>query len=85
MLKRSRLSSSLQQEASEQLCRVIIEYSRKRTHRIRSQINTIQGKVHHELKVIPSLVVELPHAALEELLRLRDVKCIWNDEKVRVM
>jgi serine protease AprX len=61
--------------------RYIIELSRWRKDKVASLVDRIQGNVHRELDLIPSLVVELPYYALEELARSRHVKKIWHDAR----
>ena len=84
-----KLSSTLQKLDSsqnpEQICRVIIEYANRRNERIGALVASRQGRVRRELKIVPSLAVELPLAVLEELARSRDVKYIWNDAEVKTM
>jgi serine protease AprX len=65
--------------------RFIIEmHSRHSGNKIGAIIDANQGKVHQEMRLIPSLVVELPYASLEELAKLRHVKRIWHDTPVRI-
>jgi serine protease AprX len=64
--------------------KIIIELTGKKTDRIVSLLDSGQGKINLELKLIPSLAVELSHSALEEIARSRWVKRIWFDAPVKV-
>lgn len=59
--------------------RLIVETSVRHNDKITHLLNKIDGKFHHELKLIPSLVLEISSLALEELARSRYVKKIWVD------
>ncbi len=62
--------------------RLIIEISGKRTDKIMSLIEANHGKIHHEIHLLPSFVVELPGFSLEELAHFQYVKRIWYDAPV---
>ncbi len=64
--------------------RLIIEISGKRIDRVISLIDANQGKVYREIRLLPSLAIELPYLSLEELARLRYVKRIWHDAPVSI-
>ena len=64
--------------------RFIIEILGWRTDKIAAVIEANQGKIQRELKLMPSLAVELPYCSLEELARLRFVKKIWHDAPVSI-
>jgi serine protease AprX len=65
------------------LHRLIVEFSDgKRTDRVSAIVGANKGKIHHELRLIPSLVVEVPFSTLEELARSQHVKKIWHDARV---
>lgn len=64
--------------------KIIIEFTGRKTDRILSLLDSGQGKVTLELKLIPSLVAELSHSGLEEIARSRWVKKIWYDAPVMV-
>jgi serine protease AprX len=64
--------------------KIIIEHTGRKTDRLFSLLASGQGKVNLELKLIPSLAVELSHVSLEEIARSRWVKKIWYDAPVRV-
>lgn len=64
--------------------RFIIETHGRYSDKIGAVIDATQGKVHREIRMIPSLVVELPYASLEEIARLYHVKRIWYDTPVRI-
>jgi serine protease AprX len=65
--------------------RVIVEMASNRTDKIAAYVENNQGKVHREMKVIPSMVVELPYEAIQMLAKSNHVKRIWHDAKVRTM
>jgi serine protease AprX len=64
--------------------RFIVEVSGRGTDKVASIIAANQGKIHHELKLMPSFAVELPYFSLEELARLRWVKKVWHDAPVAI-
>lgn len=64
--------------------RFIVEFSGSKTEKVAVVIEANQGKIHGELKLMPSLAVELPYCSLEELARLRWVKKVWYDAPVTV-
>ena len=49
---------------------------------IAAMVDANHGKVHREIKMIPSLVVDLPFFSVEELARSRYVYKIWHDSPV---
>jgi len=87
----NKLSPSLRPSDSGRVtgetCRVIIEYSGKgdKADRVETLVGKNQGKIRRELKIVSSLAVELPYAALEELARSKDVRRIWDDAKAKAM
>ncbi len=64
-------------------CRVIVEISGENNDQIKSVVKANHGKIFREIKLIPSLVIEIPRFALPELARLDQVKKITNDPQVR--
>jgi serine protease AprX len=52
---------------------------------IANLVNTKQGSIKRQMKRIPSLAVEIPYSALEELAVSRRVKRIWHDAKVQAL
>ncbi len=64
--------------------RFIIETQGRRSDKIGAVIDATRGKVQREIHLIPSLVVELPYASLEEVARLYHVKRIWYDTPIRI-
>ncbi|HYH01679.1 MAG TPA: S8 family peptidase [Bacillota bacterium] len=64
--------------------RLIVELNRRKTDRIYSIIDSNQGKINRELRIIPSLAIELPNCCLEQLARSQFVKKIWYDARVKV-
>jgi serine protease AprX len=64
--------------------RFIIEVSGRKTDKVAATIVANQGKIHHELRLMPSFAAELPYFSLEELARLRWVKKVWHDAPVTV-
>ena len=65
------------------LHRFIVELSmRRKTDRLLALIDSNSGKVHHEIRMIPSLVVELPYSSLAELAGSVHVKKVWHDTQV---
>lgn len=63
--------------------RLIVEVMNTRSlDRIAAMIEGNLGKVHREIKMIPSLVVDLPFFSLEELARSRYIYKIWQDSPV---
>ncbi|HEX3043366.1 MAG TPA: S8 family peptidase [Bacillota bacterium] len=57
----------------------------RRLDRIAALIDANQGKIHKEIRMIPSLVADLPVESLEELARSRWVYRIWKDAPVYAM
>ena len=64
--------------------RFIIECNGYGTGKVAAVIAANQGMIHRELKLMPSLAVELPYFSLEELARLRWVKKVWYDAPVSI-
>jgi serine protease AprX len=64
--------------------RFIIEVSGSKTDKVAAMIAANQGKIHRELKLMPSLAVELPYFSMEELARFWWVKKIWHDAPVAI-
>ncbi|HBF38641.1 MAG TPA: hypothetical protein DDW50_15150, partial [Firmicutes bacterium] len=64
--------------------RFIIETQGRHSDKIGTAIDANQGKVHREMRLIPSLVVELPYTSLEEIAKLHHVRRIWYDTLVRI-
>ncbi len=64
--------------------RLIIEVRRK-TERVMALVESNQGAVEHELKLVPSLVVELPFEAIHELAKSHYVTKIWRDLPIRAL
>ena len=63
--------------------RLIVEVMNNRSlDRIAALIDANQGKIYKEIRMIPSLVADLPFASLEELARSRYVYRIWQDSPV---
>lgn len=63
--------------------RLIIEVMNNRSlDRIAALIDANQGKIYKEIRMIPSLVADLPFSSLEELARSRYVYKIWQDSPV---
>lgn len=72
-------------ENPDKACRVIVEMAGRHTDKISSYAKANKGQVHRELGIIPSLVIEVPYAAIPDLALSRHVKKIWHDTKVRAM
>lgn len=72
-------------ENPEKTCRVIVEMTTPQAERVSSYVQTNEGKVHRELKLISSMVVELPYSAVQYMVLSQHVKKIWPDTKVRTM
>ncbi|HBE79229.1 MAG TPA: hypothetical protein DDW65_15870, partial [Firmicutes bacterium] len=85
---RIKLSELLRQpdftKVPNQLHHFIIETNGWSSDKIGSIIEANQGKVHREMRLIPSLVVEFPYSSLEELANLWPVKRIWHDTPVQI-
>ncbi len=64
--------------------RFIIEIQGRHNDKIGAAIDANEGKVHREMRLIPSLVAELPYSSLEEIAKLYHVKRIWYDTPVRI-
>lgn len=65
--------------------RLIVEVLNNRSlDRIAALIDANHGKIHKEIRVLPSLVADLPFSSLEELARSRLVYKIWQDTRVYV-
>jgi serine protease AprX len=62
----------------------IIEIFGRNTDKIASIIDANQGKINREMRLIPSLAVDFPYTALEELAQSRYVKRIWHDAPVQI-
>lgn len=80
-----KLSPLLQQvdHPKGKLCKVIVELSSGRTDQIDALVRANNGKIHHKIGVVPSLVVELPYDSIPELAKSRQVKRIWYDAQVK--
>jgi serine protease AprX len=80
-----KLSPMLQQteHATDQLCKVIVELAGRRTDQIDALVQANNGKIHHRIGVVPSLVIELPYNCISELAKSRQVKRIWYDAQVK--
>jgi serine protease AprX len=72
-------------ENPEKPCRLIIEMASPFTDRIANYVEANKGKVHREMRVIPSIVVEVPYSALEPMIFSPHVRKIWHDTKVRTL
>lgn len=83
MKQEQKTAVSSKQPCKNDFCRVIVEISGENNDQIKSVVEANQGKVFREIKLIPSLVVEIPSSALPELSRLGQVKKISNDLRVR--
>jgi serine protease AprX len=66
-------------------CRIIVEIAYPRTDRILSYMEANEGKIHHEHRLMPFIVVELPYSAIQNMALANQVKRIWPDSKVRTM
>lgn len=66
-----------------ELCKVIVELSSGRTDQIDALVRANNGRIHHKIGVVPSLVVELPYDSIPELAKSRQVKRIWYDAQVK--
>ncbi len=80
-----KLSPLLQQveHSKDKLCKVIVELSGYRTDQIDALVRANNGKIHHKIGVVPSLVVELPYDSIPELAKSKQVKRIWYDTQVK--
>lgn len=80
-----KLSPLLQQveHSKDKFCKVIVELSNGRTDQIAALVRANNGKIHHKIGVVPSLVVELPYDSIPELAKSRQVKRIWYDAQVK--
>jgi serine protease AprX len=72
-------------EHPEKPCRLIVEMAYPRTDRVLSYVEANEGKVHHEHRILPFIVVELPYSAISYLTLSNQVRRIWYDAKVRTM
>jgi serine protease AprX len=72
-------------EHPEKPCRIIVEMAYPRTDRVLSYVEANEGKVHHEHRIMPFIVVELPYSAIQYLTLSNHVKRIWHDTKVQTM
>lgn len=86
---KEKLSSRLKQpeieSESSPSCPLIVETTGRKTDRIMSLVEANQGKVQREIRLIPSLVVNLPYSSLRELAELWNVTRIWLDLPSRAM
>ena len=64
---------------------IIIELSGAEKRQITSIIMQKKGKIKHDVKLVPSIVVEIPFSALPELARSNQVKKIWFDTEVKIL
>ena len=64
-------------------CHLILETVKPGADKVTSMIDGLQGKVKREIGLIPSLVVDLPVAALPELVQSQYVLRIWDDVAVQ--
>lgn len=80
-----KLSPMLQQveHSKNQLCKVIVELTGRRTDQIDALVRINNGKIHNRIGVVPSLVVELPYDCIPELAKSKQVKRIWYDAQVK--
>jgi serine protease AprX len=72
-------------EEPDRPCRVIVEMTASRTDRILSYVEANEGKIHHEHRIMPFVVIELPYAAVQYLALSNQVRRIWHDSKVRTL
>jgi serine protease AprX len=70
-------------EGMDQHCRLIVETVNGRRNKAASVVDSLQGKVRREIKLIPSLVIDLPVIALPELAKSGCILRIWHDAKVQ--
>ncbi len=71
-----------QSGTTEATHQIIIELAGRKADRITSLVDSYQGKIHREMKLVHSLVADCPHSSLEELARSRYVKKLWHDAPV---
>ena len=76
--------SEIESESSVS-CPLIVETTGRKSDRIMSVVEANQGKVRREIRLIPSLVVDLPYSSLRELAELGNVTRIWLDLPSRAM
>jgi serine protease AprX len=72
-------------ENPDSICRVIVEMASPQSERVSTYVAANEGKVHRQLRVIPSMVVELPYSAIQYMVLSQHVKRIWPDTKVSTM
>ncbi|HEX3043367.1 MAG TPA: S8 family peptidase [Bacillota bacterium] len=72
-------------ENPEKPCRIIVEMATPYTDRIASYVEANSGAVHREMRLVPSIVVELPYSAIEYMILSPHIRKIWHDIKVRAL
>ena len=72
-------------ENPEKPCRLIVEMASPYTDRVASYIESNEGKIHREMRVVPSMAVELPYAAFESLVFSPHIRKIWHDTQVKTL
>jgi serine protease AprX len=77
--------TSLVNSKSEEMCDLIIECSGLKLDRVHSFIETNQGQIGKEIKLIPAFNVKMPIASVTELCKFQQIQRIWSDSRVTVM
>lgn len=72
-------------ENPEKPCRLIVEMASPFTDKIASYIEANEGRVHREMRLVPSVVVEVPYSAVQYMVLSPHVRKIWYDVRVRVL
>lgn len=84
-----KISSSLLRpeftENPEKPCRIIVEMASPFTDKIASYVEANEGRVHREMRIVPSVVVEMPYAGIQFMVLSPHVRKIWYDSRVRVL
>lgn len=72
-------------EYPEKPCRIIVEMASPYTDKIASYVEANEGKIHHELRIVPSIIAELPYSAVQIMILSPYIRKIWHDSRVRIL
>jgi serine protease AprX len=72
-------------ENPDKPCRLIVEMASSFTDKIASYVESNEGKVHCEMRLVPSIVVEMPYSAIQLMVLSPHVRKIWHDTRVSIL
>lgn len=72
-------------ENPDKPCRLIVEMASPFTDKIASYVEANEGTVHHEMRLVPSIVVEMPYSAIQMMVLSPHVRKIWHDTRVSAL